>query len=121
MSEISRVLSACFLPAVVCIWAGMAIPALADECDIPKASIQVGDTVIATGVSSLRSAPPEGGFGTLGDVIGSTQGNKEYTIGAKKCVRIVFFGRQLWLLLNGAGWVLSGTDDDPYQYFRPKN
>ncbi|WP_095204187.1 hypothetical protein [Mesorhizobium carmichaelinearum] len=121
MIQIGRTLSTGFGAAIASIWVSMAVPAMADECNIPKATIHKGGTVIAKGISSLRSAPPEGAFGTLGDVIGSTEKNKEYVIDDEKCVRIVFFGRQLWLLLKGAGWALSGTDDVPYQYFSTKN
>ncbi|TBY61030.1 hypothetical protein E0H46_30385 [Rhizobium leguminosarum bv. viciae] len=121
MTEISRALPACFVPVVACLWVGMTIPALADECNIPKASIQVGDPVVANGVSSLRSTAPRGAFGLLGGEVGVTQDNKEYIVDGKKCVRIVGFGRQLWLHLKGLGWGLSGSDDAPYQYFRPQN
>ncbi len=107
------------LSAILCL---MAVEPAWSQCQIPKADgVQNGDVVLATGVSSLRAAPPQGSFGTLGAAVGATKAGQAYTVDDKRCVNIVFFGRQLWLHLKGGGWGLSGTDDNPFEYFTPKS
>lgn len=77
----------------VAIFFGAAAPAWGDECLIPKASgLEIGGLVVAQGATSLRGAPPQGSFGTLGASLGATKAGASYTVQDKKCVRVIFLG-----------------------------